>query len=53
MDRGMSMKKASDTFHIPYSSFYEWCYGLRTSKKKGPPAVLTPLEEKQLVEYCL
>lgn len=32
VDGGMSMKKASDLYHIPYSSFREWCYGLRTSR---------------------
>ena len=53
VDGGMSMKKASDLYHIPYSSFREWCYGLRTSRKMGPPAVLSPSEEKQLVDYCI
>ena len=53
VDGGMSMKKASDLYHIPYSSFREWYYGLRTSRKMGPPAVLSPSEEKQLVDYCI
>ena len=50
---GMSLKKASDLYHIPYSSFCEWYHGLRSSRKKGPPAVLTQSEEKQLVDYCI
>ena len=53
VDGGMNMKKASDLYHIPYSSFREWCYGLRTSRKIGPPAVLSPSEEKQLIHYCI
>ena len=53
VDGGMSMKKASDLHHIPYSSFREWYYGSRISRKLGPPAVLSPSEEKQLVDYCI
>ena len=53
VDGGMSMKKASHLYHIPYTSFREWCYGLRSSRKKGPPAVLSQSEEKQLVDYCI
>jgi hypothetical protein len=34
-DSGMSMKKASEQFNIPYSSFREHCYGLRRSREKG------------------
>jgi hypothetical protein len=30
-DEGMSMKKASEKYKIPYSSFREHYYGLRTS----------------------
>jgi hypothetical protein len=28
---GLSMKKASEEYNIPYSSFREHCYGVRTS----------------------
>ena len=47
------MKKASDLYHIPYSSFREWCYGLRATRKRGPPTILSPDEEKQLADYCI
>lgn len=53
VDGGMSMKKASDLYHIPYTSFREWCYGMRCSRKRGPPAVLSESEEKLLVDYCI
>jgi hypothetical protein len=41
-DDGMSMRKASDKFNIPYSSFREHLYGLRTSRVQGAKGVLTP-----------
>ena len=53
VDGGMSLKKASDLYHIPYSSFREWYHGLRSNRKKKPLAVLTQSEEKQLVDYCI
>ena len=53
VDGGMNMHKAAQLYHIPYSSFREWCYSVRTSRKRGPPTVLTPSEEKQLVDYCI
>lgn len=53
VDGGMSMKKASTLHHIPYSTFREWCYGVRTTRKRGPPAVLSPSEEQQIVNYII
>ena len=53
VDGGMSMKKASDMYHIPYSTFREWCYGIRRTRKRGPAAVLSPSKEQQLVDYCI
>ena len=53
VDGGMNMHKAAQLYHIPYSSFREWCYGVRTSRKRRPPTILTPSEEKQLVDYCI
>ena len=50
---GMSMRKAAATYSIPYSTFREWCYGIRTSRKKGPPTVLKPAEEEELVNYLI
>ena len=53
VDGGMSMKKAAATYSIPYSTFREWCYGIRTSRKKGPPTVLKLAEEEELVNYLI
>jgi hypothetical protein len=52
-DSGMSMRRAALTHGIPYSTFPEWCYGMRKSRKRGPAGVLSPGEEAQLVEYLL
>lgn len=52
VDDGMSMRKATTTFNIPYSSFREWCYGIRNTRKKGPPTTLSP-EEDELVKYLI
>ena len=53
VDDGMSMRKAATTFNIPYSSFREWCYGIRNTRKKGPPTALSPEEEDELVKYLI
>jgi transposase len=53
VDEGMSMKKVLDTYGIPYSTFYEWCYGVRKSKKRGRPGVLTATEEEEIVRYLV
>ena len=53
VDGGMSMRKAAATYNIPYSTFREWYYGIHTSKKKGPPIVLKPTEEEELVNYLI
>ena len=50
---GMSMKKVATTFKIPYSSFREWCYCIRSTRKKGPPTVLSRVEEEELVKYLI
>jgi hypothetical protein len=52
-DSGMSMKKASETFNISYSSFREHCYGMRKSRKRGVKGVLTLHEEQQLSDWLL
>jgi hypothetical protein len=52
-DSGMSMRGAAMTHGIPYSTFREWCYGVRKSRKKGPASVLSLGEEAQFVEYLL
>ena len=53
MDGGMSMRKATATYSIPYSTFREWCYDIRTSRKKGPPTVLKLTKEEELVNYLI
>ncbi len=49
----MPMRKAAATYNIPYSSFREWCYGIRISRKKGPPTVLKSSEKEELVNYLI
>jgi hypothetical protein len=53
VDDGMSMRKAANAFKIPYSSFREWCHGIRRTRKKGPPTVLSTEEEEELVKYLI
>ena len=53
VDAGMTMRKAAATYSIPYSTFREWYFGVRTSRKKGPPTVLKPAEEEELVNYLV
>jgi hypothetical protein len=43
-DDGMSMKKTSNKFNIPYSSFREHLYGLRTSRVRGTKGALKVIE---------
>jgi hypothetical protein len=40
-DSGMTMKKASEQFNIPYSSFREHYYGMRKSRIRGAKGVLS------------
>jgi hypothetical protein len=49
-DNGMSMKKASEQFRIPYDLFSEHCYGLRKSRIRGAKGVLSADEEQQLYD---
>jgi hypothetical protein len=49
----MSMKKASEQFRIPYSSFREHCYGLRKSRNRGAKGVLSTNEEQQLSDWFI
>ena len=51
-DSYMSMRGAAMTHGIPYSTFREWCYGMRKSRKRGLAGVLSPGKKAQLVEYC-
>jgi hypothetical protein len=52
-DSGMSMKKASEQFHIPYSSFREHYYGMRKSRRRGAKGVLSDDEDRQLAEWLI
>ena len=52
-DEGMSMRQASQCHGIPYSTFREWCYGERKSRKRGPAGVLSPAEEELIVAYLV
>ena len=47
------MREASKKHGIPYSSLRDWCYGVRTSRKRDPPPILNPVEEQLIVEYLL
>ena len=50
-DEGMSMRQASHCNGILYSTFMEWCYGERKSRKRGHVRVLSPAEEELIVAY--
>jgi hypothetical protein len=52
-DSGMSMRNSASAHGIPYSTFREWCYGVRKSRKRGPISVLSLEEENQIVEYLV
>ena len=49
----MSMKKASEEFNIPYSSFREHCYGMRNSRVRGAKGVFSSQEEQLLSDWLL
>jgi hypothetical protein len=53
VDNGMSMKKAAETYGIPYSSFRDWCYGRTSTRLRGARGVLTGEEEEQIVQYLI
>ena len=53
VDGGSSMREASRKFHVPYSSLCKWCYGMRSSCKRGPPTVLNAEEEQLIVNYLV
>ena len=46
-DNGMSIKKASEKFRIPYNSFREHFYGLRKSRNRDAKGTLSTDEEQQ------
>ena len=52
-DNGMSMKKASEQFPIPYTSFREHCYGMRKSRTRGAKVVLSIDEKHQLSDWLI
>lgn len=53
VESGCSIRQARQKFYIPYPTLREWYYGVRTSQKRGPPAILSPEEEQKLVDYIL
>jgi hypothetical protein len=52
-DSGMSKKNSAMSHGIPYSTFREWCYGVRRTWRRGPRGVLSLEEEEQIVEYLV
>ncbi|KAH9289254.1 hypothetical protein KI387_033371 [Taxus chinensis] len=48
-ENGMSTRQAATKWGIPSTNVTDWLYGKRTSKRKGPPTVLTDEEEKEIV----
>ena len=50
-DYGMSLREASKLYRIPTSSIRDHLYGKTTSRQKGIKPVLTPYEEKKIVDY--
>lgn len=53
IENGSTIKAAAQQYVIPYSTLREWTYTVRTSRKHGPPAVLSPKEEQHLVDYVI
>ncbi|KAH9290219.1 hypothetical protein KI387_034336 [Taxus chinensis] len=51
-ENGMSTRKAATKWGIPCTNVIDWLYGKRTTKKKGPPTILTDEEEKEIVAWC-
>jgi hypothetical protein len=50
---GLSMRKASMKFNIPYSSLRQWYYDNTRSRERGTRGVLITDEENLLVEYLI
>ena len=48
---GMSIREASKLYGIPSSSIRDHLYGRKTSRHKGIRPVLTPHDEKKIVDY--
>lgn len=40
-------------FNIPYTSFRDHLYGVRTGRLRGVKSVLSQDEERQLAEFCM
>lgn len=53
VEDGTNMRKVADKFHIPYSPFHKWCYGICTSRERGLPVVLNSIEEHQIIYYLV
>ena len=52
-NNSMSMKKASEQFCIPNSSFREHCYGLRKLRNRGAKGILSTDEKQQLSDWLI
>jgi transposase-like protein len=48
-----SIRKIAKRFRISASSIRDWMSGKTSSKKKGPPTVLSKEEEHAIVAWCL
>jgi hypothetical protein len=53
VENALSIREASTKYHIPYSSFRDWCYGNTRSRERGTKGMLTANEENQPVEYLI
>ncbi|KAH9292343.1 hypothetical protein KI387_042469 [Taxus chinensis] len=51
-ENGMSTRKAASKWGIPATNVTDWLYGKRTTKRLGPPTVLTENEEQEIVTWC-
>jgi hypothetical protein len=47
------MRNSTMKHGISYSTFREWCYGVRRTPRRGPGSVLNHEEEEQIVEYLV
>jgi hypothetical protein len=52
-ERGVPVHAVAAAFDIPRSSLRNHLLGISTSRKRGAKAILTQVEEQQVVEYVV
>ncbi|KAH9292038.1 hypothetical protein KI387_042776 [Taxus chinensis] len=51
-DYGYSTRAAAKKWGIPATTLTSWLMGITTTKRKGPPTILTDEEEMEIVSWC-